>query len=160
MSLKNQSLLLATGLLFISLAGCQKEETAPAIEIDAQLMTYFERFESEALQRGFEAPVTIQVSGKLATIGESGVAGRCEHYTSSPNVVLVDRQYWQKAADLEKEYLIFHELGHCFLQRSHLDDRDATGRCISIMQSGQDACRMNYTYATREGYLDELFEIP
>lgn len=157
MSLKSQFLSWAAGLLLIGLTGCQPEEITPAVEIDAQLAPYFERFESEALQRGLEAPVTAQVSGQLTTIEENGVAGRCEHYTSRPNVVLVDQQYWQKASELEKEYLVFHELGHCFLQRSHLDDRDAAGRCISIMQSGQDACRMNYTYATREGYLNELF---
>jgi hypothetical protein len=157
MSLKSQFLLWAAGLLLIGLNGCQTEEITPAVEIDAQLAPFFERFESEALQRGLEAPVTGQVSGRLTTIEESGVAGRCEHYTNRPNAVLVDQSYWQKASELQKEYLVFHELGHCFLQRSHLDDRDAYGRCVSIMQSGQDACRMSYTYVTREGYLDELF---
>ena len=157
MPLKDQFLLLAAGLLLIGLNGCQTEEIKPAVEIDPQLAPYFERFESEALQRGVDAQVTAQVSGRLTTIEESGVAGRCEHYTNRPNAVLIDQSYWQKASELQKEYLVFHELGHCFLQRSHLDDRHANGRCISIMQSGQDACRMNYTSATRAGYLDELF---
>lgn len=142
----------------IVLAACETQESAPRVSIDDDLLPYFERFESEGLARGREAPVTNLVSGRLTDLEDQNIAGRCEHYANSPNTILVDPQYWQTAGELEKEYLIFHELGHCYLQRSHLDERNADGSCTSIMQSGTGACRMNYNYRTREGYLDELFE--
>lgn len=154
---KNQGLRYIIIPLLFSLAACQTEEAKPSVEINNDLLPYFERFESEALLRGVEAPITTLVSGKFADI-EGDIVGQCEHYANSPNTILVDQQYWQKASDLEKEYLLFHELGHCYLERSHLDSKDATGKCLSIMQSGQGNCRMNYNSSTRKEYLDELFD--
>jgi len=156
MLLKNYWILSVIILLLAGLTNCQTEETTPVINIDARLLPYFERFESEASARGIEAPITTLVSGKLAEVG-GDVVGQCEHYTNSPNVILVDQQYWQNAKEFEKEYLIFHELGHCYLERNHLDEKNVAGNCISIMQSGQGNCRMTYNYSTREAYLDELF---
>ena len=157
MQLNSQCLRYIVTLFIFSLAACQTEEAKPSVEINDELLPYFERFESEATSRGIEAPVTTLVSGKLTDI-DGDVVGQCEHYTNSPNTVLIDQQYWQNATDLEKEYLLFHELGHCYLERSHLDSKDASGKCLSIMQSGQGNCRMNYNSSTRTAYLDELFD--
>jgi len=159
MFLKNQIPFFLLFILAASLQNCQKEENVqPLIEIDQNLLPYFERFEAEAEARGISANVTAEVSGKLAVIeGEETVAGQCRHFTETPNVVVVDPAYWQSATELEKEYLIFHELGHCSLQRSHLDTKNVSGNCLSIMQSGQNNCRMSYNYNTREEYLNELF---
>jgi len=48
-------------------------------------------------------------------------------------------------------------LGHCVLNREHLDDADNQGNCVSIMTSGTGSCHINYTIATRKNLLDELF---
>lgn len=141
------------------LQSCQQEEgLQPLVEIDEQLRPYFERFENEAAARGVDAIATAETSGKLEAIDGENTVGQCQHFSDSPNVVVVDPEYWQKATELEKEYLVFHELGHCLLQRSHLDSKNADGSCLSIMQSGQNNCRMLYNYNTRSEYLDELFK--
>ncbi len=141
------------------LQSCQQEEgLQPLVEIDEQLRPYFERFENEAATRGVDAIATAETSGKLEAIDGENTVGQCQHFSDSPNVVVVDPAYWEKATELEKEYLVFLELGHCLLQRSHLDSKNADGSCLSIMQSGQNNCRMLYNYNTRAEYLDELFK--
>jgi len=59
---------------------------------------------------------------------------------------------------LIKELIVFHELGHCFLQRGHREDALPNGACVSIMRSGIEDCLDNYTSETRSFYIDELFD--
>lgn len=88
--------------------------------------------------------------GKMAwpTVGE------CFYDTQT---VLVDEKYFNKMGYLGKEELIFHELGHCELNRDHEDDMmDYCPRTIMYFQTfGDSAC-----YAQKhEYYMDELFNI-
>ncbi len=57
-----------------------------------------------------------------------------------------------------REFVVFHELGHCDLGRDHRDEAFDNGVCVSIMRSGLGDCRDYYHPRTREGYLDELFD--
>ena len=159
MSGLKQGRFLLLALTFMAVfQACEKESVTPEASVDEALAVYFERFETEGAKRRMEINLLAsQVSGRLEDIEKDNVAGQCQHFENSPNVVLIDPDYWNKYSDLEKEYLIFHELGHCYLQRSHLDDKNADGSCVSMMQSGLDECRMNYNQSTREKYLDELF---
>jgi len=70
----------------------------------------------------------------------------------------IDATYWANATALEREFVIFHELGHCFLDRTHIDTKDVQGDCESMMHSGISGCQFRYTLASRVAYLDELFE--
>jgi len=71
--------------------------------------------------------------------------------------VTVDRDFWLNSNGNFQEFIVFHELGHCFLHRGHREDSDAQGACISIMRSGLEDCQDNYNLLTREQYIDELF---
>ena len=97
------------------------------------------------------------MSGYIRLITSPNVIGQCAHDPGTPTTVIIDKSYWDNASDLEKEFLVFHELGHCVLNRDHLDESDPFGNCISIMTSGNAQCIINYTPATREGLIDELF---
>ena len=99
----------------------------------------------------------LKISGDIRIISTPNVIGQCIHTEKEPNTVVVDKFYWDTADDLEREFLVFHELGHCALNRGHLDDSDAHGDCISMMTSGTGLCHINYTQATRTSLLDELF---
>lgn len=35
--------------------------------------------------------------------------------------ILLDIEYWNESDDLDRESLIYHELGHCILNREHND---------------------------------------
>ena len=144
-------------LILLAILSCGKEDE-PQFLIDAPLQEYFDRFKAEAALRNqvidFEA---MMISGDVRLIGTPNVIGQCGHTEREPNVVIVDKFYWDSASDLDREFLIFHELGHCALGRGHLDDSDGQGHCISIMTSGTGLCNIDYTVATRTELIDELF---
>jgi hypothetical protein len=149
------AVLLSASLLIIG--SCAKDEE-PEYLIDAPLQEYFDRFAAEAALRNIVIDYEeMMISGDIRIITSQNVIGQCGHTEKEPNIVIVDKFYWDVANDLEREFLVFHELGHCALKRGHLDDSDAQGDCVSMMTSGTGACHINYTATTRTGLLDELF---
>ena len=146
---------LAAAMLVV--VSCGKDDE-PQFLVDEPLQEYFDRFAAEGAIRNvvidYEA---LKISGDIRIISTPNVIGQCIHTEKEPNTVVVDKFYWDTADDLEREFLVFHELGHCALNRGHLDDSDAHGDCISMMTSGTGLCHINYTQATRTSLLDELF---
>ncbi|HEX5112831.1 MAG TPA: hypothetical protein VFV79_08295 [Saprospiraceae bacterium] len=127
--------------------------------VDPALQEYMDRFKVEGAARGVTVDyVESRIAAYLRIITQSGVIGQCAHSDKEENTVIIDRMYFESATDLEKEFVVFHELGHCVLNREHLDQADNQGKCISIMTSGVGGCIINYTEATRKGLLDELFQ--
>lgn len=154
--IRNQYLPLATVLVLLIFPACNREEAFTGAVVDPALQSYFESFASEGLKRGKTIDMS-RVSGILADIEDAKVLGRCTQGSVSGSTVTIDTEFWTKANAWEKEYVIFHELGHCVLNRRHLDEQKADGACSSMMQSGTSGCKMVYNAQTRSGYLDELF---
>ncbi len=129
------------------------------VNIDEALLPYFEKFQKEANERGVDFDVsTSNISGAIVNISGNNIVAQCTHNENVPSVVTVDIDYWNLATEQEKEFYIFHELGHCYLKRVHDDSKDNTGHCLSIMHSSADACKFVYNSNTRSDYLDELFD--
>jgi len=157
---------------FFIFTACQKDaaidlvETAAVPEIrtfpgvDERLWPYFERFEEAGIERGYDVDlVASRITGVIEDLDGEHVAGQCTTFGSfRPGRVTMDAEFWDRANDSFKEFIIFHELGHCFLDRGHREDAFSNGRCVSIMRSGTLDCRDNYNVATRSNYIDELFE--
>ena len=141
-------------LLVITACG---DDEIPSIEVQQELQPYFDRFVGEAELRGVNVDFRSSgISGEILDI-EGSIAGQCVTQNDGMKVVRMDRAVWERITDLEKEFLVFHELGHCFLDRGHLDTADSQGRCTSVMNSGEGQCLSNYSTSTREDYLNELF---
>lgn len=148
---------LVVSLLLLFLLSCQKEELETTF-VDKELQSYFDRFQSEGILRGNMIDFNlITVEGYLSKTLEPSISGQCQHDPNHPDRVLINQSYWDNADSMEREFLVFHELGHCYLQRQHLDTRDSRGVCVSMMHSGASVCRNNYSSQTRTNYLDELF---
>jgi hypothetical protein len=144
--------------LFLILGSCTPEEE---IFVSPELQDYFDRFAVEAGLRGVSFDYERdRIEGYILDISERDVTGKCTYNTHDPDQITVDQYFWRQASDLEKEFLVFHELGHCFLNRTHLDDANPNGTCVSIMHSGLGDCRNAYNVSTRSEYLDELFGLP
>lgn len=154
----------------LAMAACEKQptfESEPTIEppvgtksyenVDEELWPYYELYEQEAEARGISIDLS-EVHGAIASINGNGVAGDCQFNPDFPNQLRVDRETWDQVGANLKEYIVFHELGHCDRLRKHREDEDASGICISIMASGVGGCRENYNPTTREAHLDELFD--
>ena len=135
------------------------EETSFVLEeeVDAAFIPFFDRFQTEASMRGIEVDWAVEkINASLVSI-EDVVVGQCLTYANDNREINIDREYWNKSTEVDKEYLIFHELGHCILRRSHLEDSRSDGTCLSMMNSGEGMCIKNYNAKTRQEYLDELF---
>ena len=125
--------------------------------VDEDLWPYFQNFEEEALRRGYNIDLNLlEVTGLILTIPQQGVAGTCT-YGAHINEVNIDVSYWNNSNVLRREYVVFHELGHCVLHRDHLEDAD-NGNCLSLMNSGTAGCDVAYNPTNRDFYIDELFD--
>jgi len=146
------------GLVFLT-GGCKEEELATtSVFVDPNLESYFDSFEAAALARGIEVDLTkAGIEALLVPINDGAVIGKCSSSASSKKIS-IDSYYWKTANRLERELVVFHELGHCFLGRDHLDTAKQDGSCTSLMHSGLTNCKSNYNSLTRETYLDELFK--
>lgn len=126
-------------------------------QIDNRLYEYFENFKEEAALRNIEVDYEkMNIGGTLENIADQGIVGQCQTYQNGNKAIVIDAQYWNKVSALQKEFLVFHELGHCVLDRDHLNEVGADGNCFSIMNSGT-ACKLDYTVKTRAALLEELF---
>lgn len=157
--LYNTSLLVLTMLILNALVSCTKEAIDKDVFVDAELQELFDRFADEGKERNVSIDfASLPVEGFISQDLESSITGQCQHDADHPDRVLVNQSYWFKATPMQREFLVFHELGHCYLKRSHLDEKDSNGVCRSIMHSGSTICRNEYNAQTRADYLDELFQ--
>lgn len=136
------------------LLSCQKE--SQEVLIDEELTPFIESFQYEASLRS----VSVNADGLQAVFDNftTNIAGQCQRTGDDLRKIAISKAYWRTANEYEKEFIIFHELGHCILGREHLDGVDARGQCQSIMHSGLTNCTNAYNAINREIYLDELFK--
>lgn len=143
--------------LCISLFSCGTDD-----EVPADLQLYLDRFEEEANKRNLSFSTEVEETKVLLVeIISGGVLGQCVRDEENPNQVHLDRTYWEDemTTDLDKEFVVFHELGHCILNRDHINNPDTDGVCLSIMYNGNSsACNLVYTEANREELINELFQ--
>ncbi len=159
---------LFTVLLGFAFTACQNSESAiteAAVQfpgVDARLHDYFVLFEEEARARGYDVDLKeTSISATIEELEGEGVAGQCQygHNAIFDNHIVIDESFlFGNAPPLLKEMVVFHELGHCFLQRGHREDAYPSGSCVSIMRSGIEDCRDSYNTNSRAIYLDELFD--
>ena len=133
--------------------------------VEEEFENYVIRFEEEASKRNL--PINLHSQGLIIEFAnlKDNQAGLC-HY-ENPIRIEVDKTYWQaisstQGADLMKENLIFHELGHGILKRDHINTILENGDWKSIMCGGTKVdnrpWNINYRGVRRNYYVDELFK--
>ena len=128
------------------------------VVVDNPVQTYFDRFVDEAAIRGMDvAYATSQVEARIGDIKEQNVIGQCSWNQQHQHSIVLEQDYWRNATDMQREFLVFHELGHCVIGRGHRDESDTNGNCMSIMSSGTGDCRVVYNSSNRDRLLNELF---
>ena len=127
--------------------------------VDSDLWKYYAEFEYQAELRGLSFDLNnLDVSGEISEIRDAGVAGSCEYGSAINNHVTIDKTFWNRSRELDREFVVFHELGHCVLYRDHDESQNQNGFCLSIMRSGLNGCRDAYTSENKAYYIDELFQ--
>ena len=149
-----------TQFLFLPLifVNCHQSTFEPVTyqNVAIELCPYFQQFEIEAAARGLNIDLKIaNISGDIISI-QNGEVGVCADIDEKQ--IFIDQDFWERSSDLTKEFIVFHELGHCFLKRKHLNTVAENGTCLSIMRRGNGSCLDYYTSKTRTALLDELFK--
>jgi len=133
--------------------------------IDAALRPYVDRFQRYGHQykgAGWHGhDVYVQFGDTSSFVVEdpklgNRVIGVCKTATgNAPNEIVIDNATWNSADQYEREALIFHELGHCAIDRQHEDAVDNDGIPISLMYP---SLIVSAIYAPRRDYyIKELF---
>lgn len=132
--------------------------------VPEEVAVYVDRFEKEAALRGRNFDFKNQ--GLIVEFADlkDNVAGLC-HF-EKPIRIEIDEEYWNRindnvGADLMREELLFHEIGHGILNRKHHNSLLKNGEWKSMMCGGDSiegkSWNINYRGVRRDYYLDELF---
>lgn len=114
-------------LLALVATGCGTK----TYHVDPQIQPYIDRFVKTSNEVG--APVVVDnLVASIGTTAKTDYAGQCVIGNGTPTMTL-NSIYWPTFDDALREELVFHELGHCVLNRLHNNDVDARGIPVSIM---------------------------
>ncbi|MFD2935864.1 hypothetical protein [Spirosoma flavum] len=161
---------LLTLLILTGLTGCQSSSQPEPIQysVPAEAEPYVQSFRDEAKKHNS----TVSTANLVVTYGATqseDVCGQCLLQSGkTPHITLsTDSFCWQQASQYERECLVFHELGHCLLGRTHKTDKFPNGAFVSLMNPdnvsvyatcrypiGGDVCDKR---TRRDYYIDELF---
>lgn len=153
-------------ILLLSLSTCKKE--AQNVLVDPELQKYVDQFFIEAKQRGISLDES-NLEVVFKDIEDACGYGYSRYENTDLRRVEIDPTCWEGQLENWKEYLIFHELGHAVLRRSHLNSVMPNRMAKSIMCGtgfGYEECVRNnggvpystYTPTLRDFYLKELFD--
>lgn len=84
--------------------------------------------------------------------------GVCFTYSNGDKEIIIDKEWWDRVSETAKESLLYHELGHCALNRGHNEDTiEKNNKTIraSVMHPGVVSTMDYNNYKT--GYIHELF---
>lgn len=162
-TIKHKHTIIITLFMVLAFQACQKTPIEVTVikeypGVHPELWIHFQNFEAAAAKRGVLIDLAERgITGTIEDINIDNVVGACSHNTVAPNHVILDETFWGRSASLRRELIVFHELGHCYMQLDHRDGVYNDGRCKSIMRSGMGGCVDIYTRDSRSEYLDELF---
>lgn len=149
-------------LIAIQLGMALHEPPAPPREgIHVELQPYVDRFIQYGKHyRGenFEMQQINMDIGEARDLWDpfinAGTVGWCKPLMR-PLEIMIDSGYWEDITELEKEQLVFHELGHCILDADHVEELDADGDPVSIMHPYTIDEHIYIKH--REEYIQKLF---
>lgn len=126
----------------------------------ADIEKYLREFREEGSQRGMEIRYPRNMRVRLVDYMSGSRIGHCSR--DIPVRIDLDRTFWSNADEIQRRIIFFHELGHCILGRSHLNDSLPNGEWKSLMRGSPLPEGRNFGINLRdyrmEYYLDELFD--
>ena len=143
------------GFLFLLFAfiSCQKERYDVPPEVDVWVQKFIEEGEARGLDLDIKR-LRIRLRDNLMSNGND-VAGKCLNRGGRRPEIELDGTFSQLTPEIQ-EQLVFHELGHCILDRGHSDALLENGHFASIMNTSFWSYIEGQQFK-RSYYLDELF---
>ncbi len=155
-------------ILMLGLSACAKDHPSK-IEIDPRAQPYVNAFVIDGEKVGhtvFITDLTVEISDDIP----STLNGRCYRDTNKTPRVVLRRSQWDFLSEFEQKMLVYHELGHCLLNRTHNDAAiiveipifsTVKTRTVYTSVMNHNASVMEYYYTDMHGeenYLHELFD--
>lgn len=118
--------------------------------IEPDLQPVYEQFLMESLNHGFYLNL-IPISIQFQEIEDPATLAVC--YIGYHTLIVDPKKYyaWGAAYPVYREYLLFHELGHCLLNLPHSDS--------GVMFYAIDGLQLQKYANLRQIYIDDLFKI-
>lgn len=134
--------------------------TSPIYNVDPVFETYVQEFIAEGAKRGKN--ISFEESGLSIQFSEfplDGAAGLCRLGRYD---IEIDKANWFRFSERFRSYLLFHELGHCELNRLHRNNKFSDDSWKSILRGDpfkgiENRQPVAYFGFRKEYYLDELF---
>lgn len=123
---------------------------------DSTFSSYVAAFEAEAKVTTSDPSFVVgDIPINFGTPENNNFQGVCYIYSDGTREIIVRANWWQSATDDDKESLIFHELGHCRLDREHDNSQTPTHDKASLMH---EVIVRGLTFQKhRSAYVNELF---
>jgi len=133
-------------IAFLILSSCGSS----VLLIEQEFQEYIDRFEK------YGNIIIVDLNIHFGSIEDPFVMGFCKWGHSGTPEIVISFYHWDYiTTDLEKESLVFHELGHCVLDRRHREDVLDNMAPASIMYPF--ALSHNVYYNNHQYYIEELF---
>ncbi|PZR37512.1 MAG: hypothetical protein DI538_12475 [Azospira oryzae] len=139
-------------IVAIGLSGCFSEAEEPETYIDPELSGYVTTFFEEAAKRG------ISIEDKNFRIGFGSVEGEAQGMTYyATRSIVIEKE--SEGYKLIPEALVYHELGHLFLHRTHDDSMIGQQyKCAKSLMDSRLQINGGQWYVNRRAYyVSELF---
>lgn len=129
------------------------------VPMPAEIRPYINRFVDEARSRNVEVPVTISsIEFADFSVDKPSLLGECMTFGMGidgiwpfKRFIRFDKWWWDHLGDMQREQVLFHELGHCVLDWDHVDEY------FNIMFPNRHDI---YDEFTRDFLLDKFFVDP
>lgn len=154
--MNNYVLIVLSCLLIVA---CGQENNI--IDVSPEFEPYVQEFIEEAAKRGqtidfSDTGLQIEFSN-VALLSSSGFCRSNEHY------IAIDKAQWFSTSERIRSWLIFHELGHCELDRPHRTELFNNSTWKSIMWGAplttlEKRIPIPFFGFRKKYYIDELFD--
>ena len=132
-----KTLLPTLGICLTLLVSCGQQQTAdlthtPVVSVAPAFSPYVSKFQALSVQEG-SAQTISDLSVQFGPISTTNEIGVCETGTNLTPSITVLQSTWEQMTESEQEVLMFHELGHCILNRVHVTSLNGDNSPTSIM---------------------------
>lgn len=116
------AVIFASCSILLTQACAQKEGHESVLSIQEPFVSFVAEFERVSAQQGQAVAISdlIVEFGDTPSLNETGV---CIWSSDDTPRVVINQAIWNTLNDDDREEVIFHELGHCILQRLHQNSR-------------------------------------
>lgn len=134
-------------VLLLLLTGCS-QVFYPKVQIDPRFHSHLETYLN--YKEEYTGNRKLRKMSIVLKDLDSDYIGYCTYYLTGRRTITIDKTFWEQSNMVDRDLLLFHELGHCDLNLDHSEPK-------SIMEEHHIGA---YRFLSNpEYYMQELFQI-